>query len=358
MSETIAGDPATFPVDFVIPDDIDPPTAAAFNVGTEALADRTAYLKARADLVDAAAAGPVVFTDAGPTEWTAGENDHRIRFRGCGGAGGGGGGYAGPGSSSTATACGGGGGGAPLEQAVDIDVTPGVIYEVLIGDGGDGGTGGVFGGAGPTAGSAGGDTIFRIQGGATLATFKGATGGLEGYGYFTSTGSTHGFSPGGCPVAMQRSLQSSNNNVHHSLCFGPGFGGDGVGHEDGQTSRAGAASIQGFAGGDGGRDGTPDGSSIGGGGGGGGAGGPYGAGGRGGGGGAAASGGGGGIGGGGASPSDMDDNPLTTTASSAAANTGAGGGGGGGGGTGSGDGGDAGDGQPGATGRATLQVVL
>lgn len=46
MSSPYAGNPATFPATYPIPDDSDPPTAEAFNPSAEALGDRTAWLKA------------------------------------------------------------------------------------------------------------------------------------------------------------------------------------------------------------------------------------------------------------------------------------------------------------------------
>jgi len=46
MSSTYAGNPALFPIDFPIPDDTDPPKAAAINPALEALGDRTANLNA------------------------------------------------------------------------------------------------------------------------------------------------------------------------------------------------------------------------------------------------------------------------------------------------------------------------
>lgn len=49
MSEQYAGDEDFFPADYTIPDDSDPPTAAAFNPAAEALGDRTAWLKKRVD---------------------------------------------------------------------------------------------------------------------------------------------------------------------------------------------------------------------------------------------------------------------------------------------------------------------
>ena len=44
MGSQYAGNPASFPVDFTIPDDGDPRNAASVNVAFEALGDRTAWL--------------------------------------------------------------------------------------------------------------------------------------------------------------------------------------------------------------------------------------------------------------------------------------------------------------------------
>lgn len=49
MGTQYAGDPLNFPDDYTIPDDSDPPTAAAINIGLEALGDRTAWLKTHID---------------------------------------------------------------------------------------------------------------------------------------------------------------------------------------------------------------------------------------------------------------------------------------------------------------------
>lgn len=47
MSSQYAGDPNSFPTDFTILDDSDPPTASTWNIAYEALGDRSAYLYAR-----------------------------------------------------------------------------------------------------------------------------------------------------------------------------------------------------------------------------------------------------------------------------------------------------------------------
>src|SRR6185369_6458612 len=78
---------------------------------------------------------------AGPTTWTAGVNDRRIRLRGWG-AGGGGGGGAGGDITTNSYAGGGAGGGSPLARELELEVTPGVIYEILCGVGGVGGVAG------------------------------------------------------------------------------------------------------------------------------------------------------------------------------------------------------------------------
>lgn len=63
MGAQYAGDPAAFPVDFLVPDDGDPPVAS-LGVALEALGDRTAYLKQRVGnrTIAVAATGAVAAT--------------------------------------------------------------------------------------------------------------------------------------------------------------------------------------------------------------------------------------------------------------------------------------------------------
>jgi hypothetical protein len=52
MASQYAGDDTAFPVDFTIPDDGDDDAAGTFNIASEALGDRTAFLKLRTDSVE------------------------------------------------------------------------------------------------------------------------------------------------------------------------------------------------------------------------------------------------------------------------------------------------------------------
>ena len=130
MSSQFAGDPASFPTDFTIPDDSVPPTAAAFNVALEALGDRTAYL--RGWLVRQA---PVVVTSTSGT--TSVVVPAGVRVAQAVGYGAGGGGAQGTATDSTGlddliSPGGGGGGGAPMITRT-FPVTPGETLTVTIG---------------------------------------------------------------------------------------------------------------------------------------------------------------------------------------------------------------------------------
>jgi len=70
MGHQEAGNPAVFPVDFTVPDDSDDFDVTSVNVAFEALADRTAWLKAQlssSSMRRAAIASPTFHT----THWTA-----------------------------------------------------------------------------------------------------------------------------------------------------------------------------------------------------------------------------------------------------------------------------------------------
>ncbi len=332
----------------------EPRSSASLRGPCEDLADAIKYSDGRAAAI---AAAPTVYIAAGPTIWTpASPYVKMIRFMGWGaGGGGGGGGYGAPAVNTYSSS--GAGGGAAMRQWIDIPVTYGVAYEILIGVGGGGGTGGVFTGpVEPTGGGPGGDTIFRVQGGAVLATFKGAKAGYQAY----IIDADYPIAPGGTPVAMQRAYPILSTFPDCTFCFGPGFGGDGVSSAPLQYSRTGAASIEGHAGGAGGifGVGSTPGGYYGGAGGGGGAAGPGGVGGPGGGGGWAATSLNDHVGGGGDSGYDMSGEPYTTGAFLLDPNnTGAGGGGGGAGGCYAAGGGDGGNGQPGAHGYAEISVI-
>jgi hypothetical protein len=350
MSGAYAGNPANFPVDYTIPDDADPPTASAFNVASEALGDRTAYLKARVDHVQQSL---LMYSDPTTvTEWTAGPYDTRVRLEGHGGGGGGGGGAYGD-NHNDSYAAGGGGGGAPIRFQQEVTVVPGIIYEILIGDGGIGGAGGIAGGAAATAGGNGGDTIFRRKSdGVVLARFKGARGGSAGVLMNATSNPTPTINyvyivPGGGPTNVFRPnvVSIPATNARQTYSFGPGFGGDGVTSavEFSTQRRNGADSIDGQTGGLGGLRGT-DSTYKAGGPGGGGAAGPGGA----------------GVDGldGGNGASSGFGGAAPAFVGSIGGNTGAGGGGGGGGGCGPSGGGNGADGIHGLTGFLTLKVIF
>lgn len=110
------------------------------------------------------------------TTWTCPPGVFEILLEGCGGGGGGAGGYKAP-ASTFGMGTGGGGGGGATRYFHRQEVTPGVTYTITIGTGGAGGAGS---GTIPTAGTAGGDSTFAIQGGAVLKRFPGADGGKPG----------------------------------------------------------------------------------------------------------------------------------------------------------------------------------
>ncbi len=133
-----------------------------------------------------------LFTSSG--YWTCPAGVSIVTLISCGGGGGGGGGEDGV-NGFTRTQCSGGGGGGAQTQRVSVAVTPNVIYQIGIGAGGAGGAR-----AAVTAsnGSDGGDGYFKINGGATLATFVGASHGRGG----DSTQSR--FTSGGMPIRGYR----------------------------------------------------------------------------------------------------------------------------------------------------------
>lgn len=335
MSENYDGDPTNYPTHVRLVQDGEPASQAFLALADQDLADRTAFLHA---LIATVTGAPVIYVAAGPTTWTAGPNDTRVELRGWGGGGGGGGGANGIASFTDRFPYGGGGGGAPLEASVIIDVVPGTVYEILCGAGGNGGAAGADG-------SDGGDTIFRVQGGATLATFKGAKGGKGGS--FTSATTDFTLSLGGAPIVQYRpNLTAALTAVQFqqaTYCYGPGYGGEGCGAHAGETSRVGAASVNGSPGGAAGAPGAASGSYWGGGGGGGGAAGP----------------GGGGLPGrdGGAGNNAGAGGAAPFAGAGGAPGSGAGGGGGGAGGCGSTAGGAATSGYNGVGGSAILRVV-
>jgi hypothetical protein len=292
MGSPYAGNPASFPADYVIPDDSDPPTAAAINVGLEALGDRTAYLKSA---VAAFGAPAVELTTSGITTWVCPANVFRVRLEMCGGGGGGAGGGCGI-AFTLSSGCGGGGGaGAPL-VIVEVPVTPGVSYDIGVGNGGHGGAGST--GLGTAAnGSQGGSSFFRPTGGDNLAVAFGGTGGkAQDHADLQSDYATdprYGIAPGGSSVGGN----SVNDGFRYTGVYktegggaivdaatpitfatSPGDGGDGVSKFLSTLGRHnGKASAYGMCAGTGGSGGANDltGPTCGGGPGGGGGAGPF-----------------------------------------------------------------------------------
>lgn len=268
------------------------------------------------------------FTYTGsPVTWTCPAGITCIFLRGVGG--GGGGGRGGPGFSgfTSRSSPGGGAGGGARETTIVVPVTPGVTYEIYIGDGGAGATGAVDG-------SAGEDTYFKVSGAGTgldLARFIGARGGRSP----TSSDFNANFQGG---ESMR--FDSSFWNWFDPM---PGRGGFGGFSGDGDTRGAGGASHHGGAqtANNGGFHGSTMGSYLGGGGGGGGG---HGA--------SVSSGGQGGDGGGGNSGGTASNGTAGSDGS-------VGGGGGGGGGAGASSSGTAtpGSGGKGGSGRLVLEWV-
>jgi hypothetical protein len=321
MGHQIPGNPV-FPIDFTIPDDGDARSASSVNVPFEALADRTAWLKANTTIV-----AEIEFIANGSFTWPFGAT-HAI-FDGYGGGGGGGKGANGPATTHTAASGGGGGGGAIRRLEIVAPSTPvvGEQYDVTIGVGGAGGTSG--------SGANGGDTIVARTLGGIVARFRGAEGGQAGStceiefgGPGTSGITQYAFGLGGSPI--KRTLPSAGDvvafNKHTFFNTTPQAGGNGYaqifGADGDQFAAGNPAPSEDTVGGTGGTSGVVVGVTIiGGGGGGGGGAGP------------AASGGLGLSGGNGGNGSDAALSGSTSNGgagTSAGATTGAGGGGGGG----------------------------
>jgi hypothetical protein len=321
MSSTYNG-ADVFPTGVTIPDDADAPTASAFNVPLEGIADRTINLKNHSPRVRFQK-----FTAATASGWTAPARCVNARVTLCGGGGGGAGGW---GAATTVNKWfpGGGGGAGALEVSFDVTVVPGSAYDINIGGGGTAGTAGTAGGNAGGAGGDGSDSTFVLHGGATLATGKGAQGGcsLTLVGLVTTSNIVATISPGG--NGCSGTPKSTGYQLTGIDCSGgPGAGGPGqvsaASHNYGPSVAigAGCSSPQGYSGGAlSNFGGATSGSQMGGGPGGGGGAGPAGV---------------GGTGGGGGNGNNAGTGVAGTAGTAGAANTGAGGGGGGAGGTGS-----------------------
>lgn len=124
-----------------------------------------------------------IFLATATNGWVCPAGVKRVEIEGCGGGGGGGGGFYTTNSANLWLAGGSGGGGAKLGK-VWVSVTPGVSYDITIGAGGSGGAGTTTSHQKATDG---GDTIFKINGGATLVTFSGGGAGYSGGGTTSAT---------------------------------------------------------------------------------------------------------------------------------------------------------------------------
>jgi len=120
-----------------------------------------------------------IFTATATNAWTCPAGVKRVEIEGCGGGGGGGPGFYTTNSANLWLAGGSGGGGSKLNLCT-VSVTPGVSYDVTIGAGGTAAA--VVLSTGLIKSGDGGDTIFKINSGATLATFAGAGSGYGGSG--------------------------------------------------------------------------------------------------------------------------------------------------------------------------------
>jgi hypothetical protein len=336
MGELISGDD-DFPEELTIPDDSDPATAAAVNPGTEALANRTRWLKNR---VTAVAIGTAVSSGT----VTAPERAFLAILEGCGGGGGGGAGANNPGADSHGS--GGGGGGGAVQSTRIVPVVGGEDYEIVIGAGGVGGT---QEDGDPFPGGVGGDTTFSLaEGPVLLATFRGAGGGHQGESdpglgpnaqSYGSPGLSLRFGSDAAGSGYASVAETEDQNLFLAPAC-PSGGAAGVSSNNNRLNQRAASSPQGFVGGPSGDvDATSDSVMHGGGSGGGGGAGPYGD---------------GAAGGDGGAPNNSGDGESGTAGASAASNTGAGGGGGGGSGGGATSGGIGGDGGGGGSGRLKI----
>lgn len=319
MPTNYAGNPLSYPTNVRLTDDGEPASAAFLGVGNQDLADRTAFLLANQMNVDWATPLSLISDVTFSAPSTAVALILEMVGGGGGGAGGGAGGNTGVDDADYS--CGGGGGGAPRKRIFYLPIIGGTSYDFVLGVGGTAGSQGLAASPGSfSPGGNGGNSIFKLTGGATLATAYGARGGGVANAERQTAG-TYEFAIGGEPERVVTntshvSLTSMDPNVFYFLVFGHGWGGIGVSSE--WFAAAGTnrnfPSPEGFSTNIGTR-GTDSGGAAGG-----GVGGP----------GAAGAFGNGGTGGSGGNAGAAGSNG--TAGGSAAANTGAGGGGGGGGG--------------------------
>ena len=122
-----------------------------------------------------------VITATGTTSWTCPANVHFAWITCVGAGGGGGGGGHGFNSASPGGAGGAGGaGGSSVVERQQVATAPGTTYDAFVGTGGSAGAGSVIGGSAATNGTAGTDSYFKVQGGATLVTSYGGARGNAG----------------------------------------------------------------------------------------------------------------------------------------------------------------------------------
>lgn len=201
MGSQYAGNPV-FPVDYTIPDDGDPRTAAAVNVALEALGDRTKFLRDKLPQWE--------FIEYTNSATVVPPPDALIALvEGCGGGGGGGGGTGNPGALQAGTGGGGGGGAIRSTQMLWLPSGElvGMALAVTIGAAGVGGAGGGAG-AGGMDGGDGGDSIvsWDIPLFGLYVTFRGAGGGMGGQIVDTAgpnpTDGKYGWGLGGLPARV------------------------------------------------------------------------------------------------------------------------------------------------------------
>lgn len=214
MSSQYAGNPNNFPLNYTIPDDAEPPTAAAFNVAAEALGDRTAFLRthggAAHELVK------VEFGTPGAATWTCPPRVRWIWLFLLGGGGGGGHGFDKPGAGASQHPSGGGGGGGAQGGWHMRSVTPGVTYHVNVGNGGAGAT---------TPGNPGGDgdeSVFSPPDTQDTVAAYGGSGGRQGT---IGTSTSAGFALGGGPALATRYVSTGSPNAMPYPYMSPGDGG-------------------------------------------------------------------------------------------------------------------------------------
>lgn len=267
-------------------------------------------------------------TTGSPSTWTAPANCVVAWAEGCGGGGGGGGGRSDlSGAMGFLHSGAGGGGGAEFCKAV-FTVTPGTVYDIVIGAGG-------AGGAHDAAGAGGDATTMQVHAGAYVATFRGGGGGSPGL--LSNDAAKFVWGLGG-PVCSQNSFTPVQGDIEHPYWNAtPGTGG--IGAVNTSVAEDGRPNAVGGVGGTHGSNGTDDAGYLGAGGSGGGGGGPYGA---------------GGHGGNGGQGSSIAIGYAGTAGTAAAANTGAGGGGGGSGGSGTTPFTNGNDGGAGGSGKLTI----